>query len=118
MAFVNYNLAEVVWRIVGRKEVGRPFFRINIEGLISGDMDSSVAGMVPAFGVLVNFRRVGSEGVLQGPERLRAQLVTVTDKERPPKSAGIGNFPENLNGDKRLARAGGQRKSSSLGLSR
>src|SRR6516225_2324038 len=61
--------------------------RLNAERLVSGHADSGISGVVPAVRVLVDLRRVGSEGVLQGSERLGTQLVAVAYEECPAKLA-------------------------------
>ena len=60
---------------------------MNAERLVSGHADSGISGVVPAVRVLVDLRRVGSEGVLQGSERLGTQLVAVAYEECPAKLA-------------------------------
>src|SRR5215471_17985462 len=108
MTLVNHDVAEVIRRIVSGQKVRRAFFRVNVERLIRGHVDAGISGVVPAVRVLEDLRGVRPEGVLQGSQRLGSQLVAVTDKERPAKLAGIGDFPENMDGDERLAGPGGE----------
>src|SRR3989441_117259 len=70
--YFSHIVIDVVWRVVGGQEVRSAFFRVNVERLIRGDVDSSVSGLVPAVSVFVNLRRVGSECVLQGSQSLAA----------------------------------------------
>src|SRR5271157_5830218 len=109
VAFVNHNVAEIVWRVEGGEKVGRALFRVNVKRLIGGNLDSCVSGTIAPIRILLNLSRVVSESVLKCSRSLRAKLVTITDEEPSPELSRVCDLPKNLNGDKRFAGAGGER---------
>ena len=46
MAFVNDDVGEVVFRVVGGQEVGVAVVVCHAEGLVGGDVDAGVAGII------------------------------------------------------------------------
>jgi len=86
MAFVDDDVAEVVLGIV--------LDAIHAEGLIGGDVDAGIPGVVAAVAVALDRGGVGAEDVLKGTEGLGAQLVVVAEKQGTPELPGVGNALE------------------------
>src|SRR5260370_13942887 len=110
VAFVNDNVAEVVFWVIGDQEVGVRLVGVHIQRLVGRDEDAGIL----LGSSLGDSRGIGAEDVLEGACRLFAQLVTVADEERAAELLRIGNALEQVHGDEGLARAGRQRQERAL----
>ena len=81
VAFVDDDMAEVVLGIVFGEKAGVAIHAVYAEGLIGGDMDAGVFGIVGAVAATPDLGGVGAEDVLKGAKGLGAQLVTVADEQ-------------------------------------
>ena len=116
VALVDDDVAEVVLGVVRGQEVGRAVVGVHVEGLVGGDVDAGVLGVVGAVRLRIDLGGVGAEDVLERAQALAAQLVAVADEQGAAQLAGVGDALEQVDGDEGLARAGGQREQGALGL--
>ena len=116
MALVDDDVGEVVLGVVGGQEVGVAVLVFHAKGLVGGDVDAGVLGVVRAVRLAVHLGGVGAEDVLKGLERLGAEFVAVTDEQGAGELPGVGDALEQVDGDEGLARAGGQGQQRALGL--
>lgn len=104
VALVDDDVAEVVLRVVRGQEVGVGLLGVHVERLVGRDEHPGVLLRVAA-----GYRgRVGAEHVLERAESLASQLVPIAHEQRAVELAGVGDAPEQVHRDARLARAGGQ----------
>ena len=126
MAFVYYDVGEIVLRVERRQEVGpcragalrRRVAEVVLDSqrLVRGDVDAGILGVVRAVRPAKDLSGVGTEDVLKGLERLGAEFVAVADEQRARELSGVGDALEQIDGDEGLASAGSQREQRTLGL--
>jgi hypothetical protein len=110
VALVDDDMAEVVHGVVRDQERRRRLVGVDVERLIGRDQDARILlGVAARHG-----RRVGSEFVLEGRERLVPELVPIADEEGAMKLTGGGDLPEELHRDIGLSGPGGQRQEGPL----
>jgi hypothetical protein len=110
VALVDDHVAEVVLGVVRDEEACVSVIRGDVERLIGRYQNPGVPLRVPAR----HLGGVGSEGAVKRPESLAPQLVPIADEQGPAELAGIGDAPQEVNGDERLARARGERQERPL----
>ncbi len=116
MAFVDDDVGEIVLGIVGGQKARVAVLAFDAEGLVGGDVDAGVLGVVGAVRLAVHLGRVGAEDILEGLEGLGAELVAVTDEQGAGEQAGIGDAFEQVDRDEGLAGTGGQGQQGAPGL--
>ena len=116
MAFVDDDVGEIILGIVGGQKARVAVLVFDAEGLVGGDVDAGVLGVVGAVRLAVHLGRVGAEDVLEGLEGLGAEFVAVTDEQGAGELAGVGDALEQVDGDEGLAGAGGQGQQGAPGL--
>ena len=103
VALVDDDVAEIVLRVIGREEVSRSVFGIDIQGLVGSHMDTGVLGVVASVGLFVNLCRLGAEDPLQRPQRLSAKFLPVADEQGTLEKPCIGYPLKQMDGDESLS---------------
>lgn len=111
MALVDDDVGEGVFlAVVLEEKVPRLLALVPIQRLVGGDVDAGITGKVFAVLGLIHLCDIGTEKVFEGSESLRAEFVTITDKECLPQQAGISDALEEIHRDEGLSRSGGEGK--------
>jgi hypothetical protein len=80
MALVDDNVGEVILGVVGCQEVGVTIFVLHAKGLVRGDVDTGVLGVVRAIRFAEYLGGVRTKDVLEGSHRLFAQFIAVANE--------------------------------------
>ena len=75
---------------------------VHIEGLVRGDMDAGILGVVRAVSFQIDRSRVGTEDALKSPDALGTELIPVADEQCSLEVPGVGDACEQIYGDESL----------------
>ena len=116
MTLVYHDMREVILGIEGSEETGVAIFGVDAERLVCRNVNAGVLGVVRAVGSTKHLGGIGPEDILKCSERLGPKLIPVANEKCAFELPGVGGALQEINGDERLAGAGGQGEQSALRL--